>query len=298
MFAIPVDLPDLPGDTQRQLSIQQVTLIEYFCLTGEHLSWHEHERARLFRWRGEGTGSRGPDGQWQPSEDLVDRKAIDASKGFAKERCDGLARAYFDCWSPLSGHEGFALWLDVIKRQVLDELATLWAPRASWYERCCQKTVEKAIDGALEDHRHLARQAELKSLQPTIATGAAGPTPVAPSSNWASSGNAPGRYKSFIQEPQATTVEPDLEVKAAIEPRGPASRKRPTWAAGLQEARGNKGLSRTKVSQLLRQRGLQITPEGIKKHEEGHMPKEKHRSAYAEIYGKPSAELFPPEITG
>lgn len=69
-----------------------------------------------------------------------------------------------------------------------------------------------------------------------------------------------------------------------------------TWHMKLRAAREKANLSRTGVANSLKSKGVQITAEAIKKHEEGAaMPRPAVRTAYAAIYGVPENEIFPPD---
>jgi ribosome-binding protein aMBF1 (putative translation factor) len=68
------------------------------------------------------------------------------------------------------------------------------------------------------------------------------------------------------------------------------------WHTRLRAARNKAQLSRPGAAMRLRTRGVQITSEAIKKHEEGAaMPRPDVRRAYESIYGVGDGEIFPPE---
>jgi hypothetical protein len=68
------------------------------------------------------------------------------------------------------------------------------------------------------------------------------------------------------------------------------------WHLRLRAARKKANLSRPGAAQGLRAKGIQITADAIKKHEEGAaMPRPEIRKGYELIYATPESELFPGE---
>jgi DNA-binding XRE family transcriptional regulator len=85
---------------------------------------------------------------------------------------------------------------------------------------------------------------------------------------------------------QSETDPPQLEMSApdATQP----------WNCKLRKARKSLSLSRPALAQRLKHRGVELTPDAIKKHEYGlSMPKLDTRKAYAAVFGCPIEDLFP-----
>jgi hypothetical protein len=79
-------------------------------------------------------------------------------------------------------------------------------------------------------------------------------------------------------------------------PRGQDPRATEPWHIKLRAARNKANLSRTGAAKSLKTKGIQITPDAIKKHEEGAaMPRPNVRRGYESIYTISEGEIFPRE---
>jgi hypothetical protein len=170
------DLPELPESTKRKLEVQYDALLDKYRLTGEHFHWHDEQRDALSRGGKVGPlgGWRGPHGSYRVNERLIDREGIAPSVAIAKERFYHLAVAYWGLWSPSAGYEIFTGWLQILKGQVLAEIASIWKGKSdaidSWYDRTCASAVEKALLPKVKEFRGWAHNAELKQLQQATTT--------------------------------------------------------------------------------------------------------------------------------
>jgi hypothetical protein len=162
------DLPELSETAKRKLAVQWDTLLHTHGLTGEHFDWHSKERGRLRKIAAE-RHILGRDGLGRVDERLVDQTGIAPSVAVAKSRFYDLAIAYWSHWSVNAGYKAFADWLDLLKRQVSDVVASIWKGQSEgldrWYERACRPSLEKALSTKVKEFIGWARAAELKELE-------------------------------------------------------------------------------------------------------------------------------------
>jgi len=165
------DLPELSKSAKRKLALQWSSLLNQHKLNGEHLQWHDSQRDALSRGGriGPVDGWRGRRGSYKVDERLVDREGIGPSVAIAKSRLYHLATAYWQLWSVSAGCEIFASWLDLLKGQVLEEVASIWKGHSEaldrWYERACRPALEKALSPKVGEFESWALNAELKALE-------------------------------------------------------------------------------------------------------------------------------------
>jgi len=165
------DLPELSESAKRKLALQWKGLLERNSFTGEHLRWHDTQRESL-SWGGKVgpvDGWRGRRGSFRVDERLVDREGIVPSVAIAKWQLYNLAMEYWRLWSVSAGCEIFAGWLDLLKGQVLEEVASIWKGHSEaldrWYERACAPAVEKELLLKVKEFQRWALSAELKALE-------------------------------------------------------------------------------------------------------------------------------------
>lgn len=116
------DLPELSASTKRKLELQWHALLEANELTGDHLHWHEREMDRRARIAAQ---SPVPSADWS---DLLaaDDVGVYSTIRVTESRFDDLVSERWERWlSSGDGYERFAGWLEVIKRQVSDEVASI-----------------------------------------------------------------------------------------------------------------------------------------------------------------------------
>jgi len=170
------DLPELPESARRTLMLQWKSLLNQHKFNGEHLQWHDSQRDALSRGGriGLGGGWRGPRGSFKVDERLVDREGIGPSVAIANSRLYQLAMAYWPLWTVSAGYEVYAGWLDLLKAQVLEEVASIWKGHSEglnrWYERACKPALEKALSPKMQEYESWARNAELKVLEQATTT--------------------------------------------------------------------------------------------------------------------------------
>ena len=146
------DLPELSDSTKRKLELQWRTHLDTNGLTGDHLHWYERERERLKRIASQGQGP-GPD--WRP-ERATDEAGIRSSVKVTEGRLNDLMAEYWPLWlSSDDGYECFVGWLEVLKRQVSEEIASIWTDGAKpldvWYKRACGPAVEKTLAAGVKE---------------------------------------------------------------------------------------------------------------------------------------------------
>jgi hypothetical protein len=284
------ELPELSESTKRKLALQWSTLLEKYGLTGEHVHWRERERVKLRQWPGTRRG-RNPDGSWRVDERLVDKAGIAQSVAIAQGRLYDLAVAYWWLWSSSAGYEIFAGWLQILNGQVLAEIALIWKGKSDaidrWYDRACAPAVEMALLPKVKEFEGWARNAELKALQQ--ATTAELLQRLERAAEGKSDTGAERKRiepisKALLEEPSdASPEESNGETQPATLP----------WHMRLRAARRNAKLSRPGAARSLKTKGVQITADAIKKHEEGAaMPKPDVRKEYSVIYEVSEGALF------
>jgi hypothetical protein len=185
------DLPELSESTRRKLTLRWTNLLDTNRLTGEHLHWHERElgrqRQRAVRnqerrlriqeqmapesikdWYDGGDSPHG--GSRLADERAADGTGIAPTVALAEARFKDLFAEFYRLWlSSGDGYEGFAGWLDILRRQVTIEVASVWegGPKAirRWYKRACGPAVEKALTALVKRGTTRARADELKRLE-------------------------------------------------------------------------------------------------------------------------------------
>jgi hypothetical protein len=165
------DLPELPEPIKRKLALQWNTLLDKHGLAGEHLHWHASERERLRRVAAQMGPA--PSQRWRGidlGEQAVDGVGIAASVKVAEERFGGLSAEYWRRWlSSSDGYEVFAAWLDILRRQTSEEVASVWKGGSKavdrWYKRACGPAVEDALTTQVDNWRRRALADELKRLE-------------------------------------------------------------------------------------------------------------------------------------
>ena len=160
------DLPELSDSTKRKLALRWSILLDTNGLTGEHLHWHERERDRLQRIAAQ---SPRPVRDWR-TERETDETGIPSSVTVAKGRFNDLMEEYWRLWlSSGDRYESLVGWLEVLKRQVPEEIAPIWTDGSKsvgrWYKRACRPAVEKALAALVKEGTARARGEELKRLE-------------------------------------------------------------------------------------------------------------------------------------
>ncbi len=166
------DLPELSDSAKRKLLLRWRTLLKANQLTGDHLHRHERERDRLAR-----VAAQSPTPGLSRHEEDADEVGIFSSVTVAQARFNDLMVEYWRLWySSGDGYESFAGWLGLVKRQVTDDIATIWKGESKrldrWYKRACGPAVEEALESLVEEGIGRARAEELKRLE--------GPTKTSP----------------------------------------------------------------------------------------------------------------------
>ena len=95
----------------------------------------------------------------------------------AQAQCNDLLVEYWRLWcSSGDGCESFGGWLRLLKRQVTDDIASIWKGESKrldrWHKRACGPAVEEALESLVEEGIGRARAEELKRLE--------GPTKTSP----------------------------------------------------------------------------------------------------------------------
>ncbi len=201
------DLPELSDSAKRKLVLRWSSLLDTHGLTGEHFHWHERERDRLRRVARQagdmGRRTSGGGGLWR-RESAVDRTGIAPSVAVAEGRLNDFSAEYWQLWlSSGDGYEEFACWLDILRRQVSCEIASVWVDGSRsvhrWHERACGPAVEKALASLVHEWTKRARADELKRLE----RGGKAKRPGEALSGDAPANNRPGRRKAvdaYIEE--------------------------------------------------------------------------------------------------
>ena len=106
----------------------------------------------------------------------------------------------------------------------------------------------------------------------------------------------PGSAEAIPQsDPSPASPAPVAKGAEAIGEEGKREGAKP-WPENLRTARERMKRSRPEIAKSIRNKGVQITADAIKKHEEGNaMPRASVRSAYAAVYQVPEETLFPPK---
>jgi hypothetical protein len=95
----------------------------------------------------------------------------------AQAQCNDLLVEYWRLWcSSGDGCESFGGWLRLLKRQVTDDIASIWKGESKrldrWHKRACGPAVEEALESLVEEGIGRARAEELERLE--------GPTKTSP----------------------------------------------------------------------------------------------------------------------
>jgi hypothetical protein len=161
------DLPELSESTKRKLSIKRDNLLTEAGLTGEHLDW----QAKAPKFGHVKVMVDGVDfGQRLSLPVNVDKIGVDPSVSVAVGRFQHLAQEYWLLWQTSgTGWRICKTWLDILKPQVLGELASLWKGRSDaidrWYEKVCRPAIEDAITISMDQWVKQARAVELERLE-------------------------------------------------------------------------------------------------------------------------------------
>ena len=110
-------------------------------------------------------------------EEEADGVGVFSSVTVAQARFNDLLVEYWRLWcSSGDGCESFGGWLRLLKRQVTDDIASIWKGESNsldrWYKRACGPAVEEALESLVEEGIGRARAEELKRLE--------GPTKTSP----------------------------------------------------------------------------------------------------------------------
>jgi hypothetical protein len=208
------DLPELSTPTKRKLEIQWNIMLDAHGLTGEHLRWREREVARRRRIEmqmphrrvSHSSDDSGPD------QMAAGRKGIARTVAVAEGRFTNLSEEYWRLWSG-AGYEIFASWLDVLKRKVADEVASIWKghsdPIDQWYESWCVPAVEKALGALISEWVRRSREAELERMK--------GEERLEPSTTVNGKSSKLGAQESALtsNEPAQSISQPQAAIRAA-----------------------------------------------------------------------------------
>jgi hypothetical protein len=159
------DLPELSEPVKRILAIKLANLLEGHRLNGDHLNWHDRERKRLRCVQAQ-LPEKVSGGSLEGQEDHI---GINVTLRIAEARFSDLVEEYLPYWSPSAGWDVFAEWPNLMKCQVLNEVAVPWKVSSDaldrWFDRACQPAVERALDSLIKGQIGEARAAELKRLK-------------------------------------------------------------------------------------------------------------------------------------
>lgn len=166
-------LPELSEATKRKLVIQWDALVDHHRLTGQDLDRYASANDRIRQIavsKAPATRSRWFDSWLLEHERAKRESGISPSVAVAKGRLAGLASEYRLLWeSSGAGYEVHAVQLELLKGQVLAELASLWKGRSDatyrWYERVCAPAVEKELAALIKERIRQARDVELRRLE-------------------------------------------------------------------------------------------------------------------------------------
>jgi DNA-binding transcriptional regulator YiaG len=258
-------IPALSESTKRKLAVQWDTLRDKQKLTDEDLSGYDLGRQWLL-----GIVAKPPRGMNLGGLNTSRPKqaacwlGLDPSIRAAEGRFRGIDSEYWSHWcSSGTGYETYAGWLDILKREISAEIESIWKGRTivtdRWFQGTCAPAIEKALAALAKQRVAQARDFETRRLE-----------------------RAPSTARTATGNP----------IEGAQGRESPA-----LWHKELRAARENAKLSRPDAAKRLKNQGIQITADAIKKHEEGKAkPRPAVRKAYAVIYETPESALFPSKI--
>ena len=165
------DLPELSNSTKRKLALRWRALLDANELAGDHLHWQQWERDRLMRIAAQ-SPVQGSD--WRDAR-ATDEVGISSSVKVTEGRFNDFVAEYWKLWlSSGDGYESFVGWLEGLKRQVSEEIASVWIseskPIDGWYKRACAPAVQKILAALVKEGSARARGEELKRLEASTKT--------------------------------------------------------------------------------------------------------------------------------
>jgi hypothetical protein len=158
-------LPQLSKTAQRKLKVQWDTLLDKHNLTPEHVAQYDRNRNNLLK-----AASRGIEPLWAQAPQVVSNLSPDPSTKLAEGRFRSFDGEYWLDWcSRGAQYEIYRDWLDILKLQILEELASIWKGRSAatdhWFEESCRPTAEKALTTLANQRIAQARADEIERLE-------------------------------------------------------------------------------------------------------------------------------------
>lgn len=166
------NLPNLSEQTVRRLALQWDELIDQHHLTAKDIDLYASAPDRV-RNLASSAPPTSTDSPWFVSwcrqhEDAKRQTGIFASVAVAKGRFTSLESEYWAIWnSPGAKCEAYANQMELLKRQVMDELSLLWKrspPTIGWHERGIAPIVEQSLAELTRECIRQARQEEIRRL--------------------------------------------------------------------------------------------------------------------------------------
>jgi hypothetical protein len=167
------DVPELSKAVKRTLAIQWDALVDQYRLTAQDIDRYASANDRIRQI----AVAKPPDirsGRWLESWLLEHQRAtqesgITPSVSVAKASFTNLASQYWLLWeSSGAEYKTFSDQLDVLKRQVLADVALIWKGRsdaaARWYETACARAIETELSTLIKERVRQARNVELSRL--------------------------------------------------------------------------------------------------------------------------------------
>ena len=166
------DVPALSELTERKLALQWDTVLDKQKLTEKDLSGYDRQRQHFL-----GIAARPPRGvnPLRPKE-AARSLGLDPSVKAAERRFRSFDWEYWVHWCASgAGYEVYRGWLDILKQQILDELASIWKGKSDatdrWFQGTCAPAIEKALAVLVKQRIAQARDAESKRLERAPTSG-------------------------------------------------------------------------------------------------------------------------------
>lgn len=170
------DLPELSDSTKRNLALRWDALLDTHQLTGDDLLRWIAAQAALGYWRNKSAADETgiPYGDWARhridamlNARTADQTGLRPSVTVSEARFQDLSAEYWRLWARSGAeYEVFVAWLEEIKRQVSDEIRSVWRDKSDvvdrWYQSACEPAVERTLAALMKAEINRARAAELK----------------------------------------------------------------------------------------------------------------------------------------